>query len=170
MNVRPSTFQKLIYRFLMLKPVSAFLANVLHHADAILLNLTNDHHTFTGFAGLPIIQLTSIGAKTGKLRTSPLVGLMDENKIALVASSFGRAHNPGWYFNLKTHPEGVGRFNGRTETFIAPKTDGDEREKYWQLALSYYAGYDKYKARVGRKIPVMVLEPKIQLRCIAYSF
>ncbi len=161
MNVSPSTSQKLIHRFLMLKPVSAFLAKVLHRADAILLRLTNDRYTFTRFAGLPIVQLTTIGAKTGKLRTSPLVGLMDGNKIALVASSFGRAHNPGWYFNLKTHPECTVRFNGRTKTFIARETDGDEREKYWQLALSYYAGYEKYKARVGRKIPVMVLEPKI---------
>ncbi|MGZ9220762.1 MAG: nitroreductase family deazaflavin-dependent oxidoreductase [Anaerolineales bacterium] len=160
MNLGPSTSQKLLHRFLMMKSVSAILGNVLHCADAILLHLTNDRYTFTGFVGLPILQLTTIGAKTGKLRTSPLVGLRDGNKIALIASSFGRAHNPGWYFNLKAHPECVVRFNGRTETFIARETDGDEREKYWQLALSYYAGYEKYQARVRRKIPVMLLEPK----------
>lgn len=160
MNVRPNASQKLIHRFLMMKSVSTFLGNVLHRADAFLLHLTNDRHTFTGFVGLPIIQLTTIGAKTGKLRTSPLVGLMDGNKIALIASGFGHAHNPGWYFNLKAHPECVVRFNGMTKTFIARETDGDEREKYWQLALSYYAGYERYRARVRRKIPVMVLDPK----------
>lgn len=160
MNIRPNASQKLIHRFLMMKSVSTFLGNVLHRADAFLLHLTNDRYTFTGFVGLPIIQLTTIGAKTGKLRTSPLLGLMDGNKIALIASGFGHAHNPGWYFNLKAHPECVVRFNGMTKTFIARETDGDECEKYWQLALSYYAGYEKYRARVRRKIPVMVLDPK----------
>lgn len=161
MNVSPTSSQKRIHRFLMMKSVSAFLGNVLHRADAFLLHLTNDRYTFTGFVGLPIIQLTTIGAKTGKLRTLPLVGLMDGNKIALIATSFGRAHNPGWYFNLKAHPECVVRFNGRAVTFIARETDGDEREKYWQMGLSYYEGYENYKDRAGRKIPVMVLEPKI---------
>ena len=160
MNVRPNASQKRIHRFLMMKSVSTFLGNVLHRADAFLLHLTNDRYTFTGFVGLPIIQLTTIDAKTGKLRTHPLVGVMDGNKIALIASNFGHARNPGWYFNLKAHPECAVRFNGMTETFIARETDGDEREKYWQLALSYYAGYEKYRARVRRKIPVMVLDPK----------
>ena len=145
----------------MLKPVSAFLGNVLHRADAILLHLTNERYPFNGFAGLPTLQLTTIGAKTGKLRKSSLVRLMDGNRIALTASSFGREHNPGWYFNLKAQPECIVRFNGGTETHIAPKTDEDKRGKYWQLAHSYYAGYEEYEARLGRKIPVMLLEPKI---------
>jgi deazaflavin-dependent oxidoreductase (nitroreductase family) len=160
-NASLSTSQKLIHRFLMLKPVSAFLGNVLHRADEILLHLTNERYPFNGFAGLPILQLTTLGAKTGKLRMSSLVGLMDGNKIALTASSLGREHNPGWYYSLKAQPECIVRFNGRTETYIAPETDGDKRGKYWQLAHSYYAGYEKYEARLERKIPVMLLEPKI---------
>ena len=71
MNVNPNTLQKLIHRFLILKPVSALLAKVLHRADAMLLHLTNDRHTFTEFAGLPILQLTTINVKTGRLHTSP---------------------------------------------------------------------------------------------------
>ena len=55
--------------------------------------------------GWPIIQLTAIGAKTNRPRTVPLVGLPDEENIVLVASNFGRKHNPGWYYNLKAHPE-----------------------------------------------------------------
>ena len=160
MNARPTAFQKLLHRFLMMKSVSTFMGHVLHRADAFLLHLTNDRYTFTGFVGLPILRLTSVGAKTGKLRTIPLVGLMDGDKIALIASGFGHAHHPAWYFNLKAHPECVVHFNARTETYIARETEGDEREKYWQLAVSYYAGYEKYKARARRKIPVMVLERK----------
>jgi hypothetical protein len=70
MNVNPNTLQKHMHRFFILKPVSTFLGSILHRAHAILLHLTNDRHTFTEFAGPPILQLTTIGAKTGKLRTS----------------------------------------------------------------------------------------------------
>jgi deazaflavin-dependent oxidoreductase (nitroreductase family) len=160
MNVRPTAFQKLLHRFFMMRSVSTILGNVLHRADSFLLHLTNDRNTLTGFVGLPILQLTSVGAKTGKMRTIPLVGLMDGDRILLIASSFGRARNPGWYFNLKAHPECVVHFNARTGTYIARETEGDEREKYWQLAVSYYAGFEEYEARTRRKIPVMVLELK----------
>jgi len=161
MTHRPSAFQKLIHRFLMLKPVSAFLAKVLHRADEIALRLTKDRHTVAELVGLPILKLTTIGAKTGQPRVIPLVGLADGDKIALIASSFGREHNPGWYYNLKAHPGCNVRWNGRSGDYVARETSGAEREKYWQLALSYYAGYEKYKYRAApRKIPVMVLEPK----------
>jgi deazaflavin-dependent oxidoreductase (nitroreductase family) len=61
---------------------------------------------------------------------------------------------------LKKNPECEIQFRARLRKYTARETDGVEREKYWQLALSYYAGYEKYQERAGRKIPVMVLEPK----------
>lgn len=145
----------------MLRPVSAFLAKVLHHADAFMLRLTRDRHTFAKLVGLPIVQLTTIGAKTGQPRTMPLIGIVEDEKIALIASSFGREHNPGWYYNLKKHRECDVLFGGRTEKYVARELQGDEYDHYWRLALSYYAGYEKYKQRAAhRHIPVMLLEPK----------
>lgn len=145
----------------MLRPVSAFLAKVLHHADVFMLRLTKDRHTFAELVGLPIIQLTTIGAKTGASRVVPLVGIVERGAIALVASGFGSAHNPGWYYNLKVHPECIVKFNGRSGTFVARETVGDEYDHYWKIALTYYAGYEKYKQRASnRQIPVMLLEPK----------
>jgi len=159
MNARPNAFQRFIHRFLMLKPVSAFMARVLHHLDSFMLRLTRDKYTITQIVGLPIIQLTTIGAKTGKPRTLPLVGLIDGEKIALIGSNFGQKHNPNWYCNLKAHPECEARFSGHTTKYIAREAEGDEREKYWQLAVSYYKGYDVYKISAAhRKIPVMILE------------
>jgi deazaflavin-dependent oxidoreductase (nitroreductase family) len=160
MNAGPNTLQKLIHRFSMLRPVTAFFAPRIHHVDKTILKLTNGKYTVSEILGWNIIQLTTIGAKTAQPGTMPLLALLDDEKIALIASSFGRTHNPGWYYNLKAHPECTVHFNGRAQTFIARETEGDERQKYWQLALSYYAGYEKYKARARRKIPVMVLEPK----------
>jgi len=161
MNIKPNALHKFVHRFLMLRPISAFLARVLHRADELLLRLTHDRCTFAQFAGLPIIQLTTKGARTGRLRTMPLVGLPDGEKIALIASNFGREHNPGWYYNLKAHLECEVIFNGGLGKYIAREVDGDEYNRYWKLAVSYYAGYEKYKQRAAhRHIPVMVLESK----------
>lgn len=161
MNVQPNSIQKLSHRFLMLKPISALLAKILYRADNFLLWATRGNLTVSRIVGLPIIQLTTRGAKTGKLRTMPLVSVPDGEKIALIASYFGGEHNPGWYYNLKANPECEVRFNGQSLKYIARESLDAEREKYIQLAISYYAGYEKYKERAApRYIPVMVLEPK----------
>lgn len=160
-NIRPNAFQRLLHRIFMLRPVSVFLAVVLHHVDSLLLQLTNNRYTATEVVGLPVLRLTTIGAKTGKPRKTILVRLQDGEKIALIASNYGRAHNPGWYYNLKVNPECQVLTNERSAAYIAYEAEGEEREKYWQLALSFYAGYEEYRARaVHRRIPVMVLKPK----------
>lgn len=160
-RIKPNAFQKLVHRFLMMRPVSAILARILHHADTFMLRLTEDRHTFAELVGLPIIQLTTVGARSGVSHTIPLVGLVDRYGIALIASNFGQKRNPGWYYNLKVHPECTVQSNGRSGTYVAREAHGDEREHYWKTALSYYAGYEKYKERAApRQIPIMVLEPK----------
>jgi deazaflavin-dependent oxidoreductase (nitroreductase family) len=162
MNIKPNAFQKIVHRFLMLRSVSALLAKILHRADTFMLRLTGNRHTFAELVGLPIIQLTTIGARTNQSRTLPLVGIKDNETIALIASRFGSEHNPGWYYNLKAHPECDVLFNGRSGKYISRELTGEEYNYYWQMAVSYYAGYEKYKERAAhRHIPVMLLEPKI---------
>ena len=145
----------------MLRPVSAFFARKIHRIDGMLLKLTRGKYTVSEMAGWPIVQITTIGAKTGQPHTLPLVAVFDGEKIVLIASSFGRQHNPGWYYNLKAFPECDIQFKGRSRKYMARETAGAEREKYWQLAVSYYKGYDLYAIRAAhRQIPVMVLEPQ----------
>jgi deazaflavin-dependent oxidoreductase (nitroreductase family) len=161
MNVKPNACQKAIHGILMLKPVSILLSKVLYRADNFLLRATNGKLTVTRIVGLPIVQLTTKGAKTGKPRTMPLLSVPDGEKIALIASYFGGKHNPGWYYNLKSNPECEVRMNGETRKYLARESFGEERERYFQMGISYYAGYAKYKERAAhRHIPVMVLEPK----------
>ena len=161
MNKGPNSLQKFLHRFFMLRPVSAFFAARIHRMDQVILKLTHGKYTVTEILGWNIIQLTTVGAKTGQPRTMPLIALFDREKIALVASSFGRKHHPAWYYNLKAHPECEVQWSRETRQFIARETSGDEYENYWQLAVSYYAGYEKYKLRAApRHIPVMALEPK----------
>lgn len=158
---KPNVLQKLIHRFLMWRPVTAFFAPRVHRLDKTILKLTRGKFTLSEILGWNIIQLTTLGAQTGQPRTMPLIGLFDGEKIALIASSFGRKHNPAWYYNLKAHPECQVQSSQRTGAYIARETEGDEYKKYWQLGVSYYEGYEKYRERAShRHIPVMLLEPK----------
>lgn len=164
MDNKPNAFQKTLHRFLMLRPVSAFLSFALHHLDKTMLNITKGKHTVSEIVGLPIIQLTTVGAKSGQPRVMPLVSLFDGEKIAIIGSNFGGKHNPGWYYNLKAQPKCTVEVNGRAAEYIARQAEGAEREKYWDMAVSYYKGYDLYKIRAAhRVIPVMVLEPAAPL-------
>ena len=145
----------------MLQPVTSFFAPRVHLLDNAVLKLTRGNYSAVEILGWNIIQLTTIGAKTRQPRTLPLVGIFDREKIALVASSFGRKQNPGWYYNLKANPECEVYFKGRSGKYMARETDGQERERYFQMAVTQYAGYQKYRERAAhRKIPVMLLEPK----------
>jgi deazaflavin-dependent oxidoreductase (nitroreductase family) len=161
MSAKPNALQKGLHQFFMLRPVTAFFAPRIHRLDQAILNLTKGKYTATEILGWNIIQLTTIGAKTNQPRTMPLIALFDGEKIALIASNFGRESNPAWYYNLKAHPECEVQFNGRTAKYLAHEASGCEYDQYWQLAVSNYAGYEKYRERASqRHIPVMVLEPK----------
>jgi deazaflavin-dependent oxidoreductase (nitroreductase family) len=159
---KPNAFQKLIHRILMLRPVTAFVAPRAHHLDQVVLKLTNGKYTISEILGWQIVNVTTIGAKSNQPRTMPLIGIVDNERIVIVASSFGREHNPGWYYNLKAHPECDVLFRSGSGKYMAHEVEGDEYERYWQMALTYYAGYEKYKKRAAhRHIPIMVLEPKM---------
>jgi deazaflavin-dependent oxidoreductase (nitroreductase family) len=157
-------WQRILHQFLALRPVTWLMARLLHHADALMLRLSGGKLTFAQFSGLPIIELTATGAKSGKQRTLPLTGLPDGDKYVLIASNYGQAHHPAWYHNLKANPECLVKKDGREGVYIAREADKQENEYYYDLAISYYIGYAAYKQRAkNRKIPVMVLEPKKQM-------
>ena len=160
-DARPNRLQRLLHRFVAIPRVTAFFAPRAHIIDSMLLRLTKGRLTLTEILGWNIIQLTTIGAKTKQPRTLPLVGLFERQNIILIASSFGREHNPGWYYNLKAQPECEVLFKGRSTTYIAREVDGEERERYFRVAVSQYAGFQSYRERAAhRKIPVMLLEQK----------
>ena len=152
---------RLFHQFLAWRPISWLMARILHHADTLVLRLSSGKLTIAQISGLPIIELTTTGAKTGRKRTLPLTGLPDGDKYALIASNFGQAHHPGWYHNLRANPECIVRKDGQVRSYIAREADEQENKYYYDMAVAYYIGYAAYKQRAGeRKIPVMILEPK----------
>src|SRR5215208_8468358 len=140
MTARPNAFQRTLHKIFMLSPVTGFFAPWVHHVDKTILKLTRGKYAVSEILGWNIIQLTTIGAKTNQPRTMPLVAVLDGEKIALIASSLGRKKNPGWYYNLKKNPECEVQYRGRSRKFVASEIEGNEYEKYWRLALTYYAG------------------------------
>lgn len=133
----------------------------MHHIDQLVLRLSNGRYSASSVAaGLPIVTLTTTGAKSGAPRSVPLVGIPDGEDVILIASNWGQTFYPAWYHNLRAHPQAALSINGRTGTYTAREAIGEERERYWQMATRLYRGYDLYKQRTGgRPIPVMVLTP-----------
>jgi F420H(2)-dependent quinone reductase len=158
---QPNFIQRLIHRVLMYRPVTEFLAPRTKTIDTFFLKLTNGRHTLSELAGWNIVHVTTYGAKTGKEIKLILIAIAHEEKLALIASNFGRQQHPNWYFNLLKTPECRVQLNGLDGVYVAREAQGEEREAFWRLAVSHYAGYEKYKERAApRLIPVMLLEPK----------
>ncbi len=76
-------------------------ARTLHHVDRLVHRLTSGRITFSSWvSGLPVVMLTTTGARTGTRRTAPLLGIRDGEAVVVIASNFGQLCNPGWYYNL----------------------------------------------------------------------
>lgn len=152
---------RLIQRCASSPPGAWLFARVLHHLDRPVLRLTQNRSSLTGaLAGLPVVTLTTTGAKSGQPRSVPLVAVQDGDRLVLFASNFGQKHYPAWYYNLRAHPQATVTWRGQTRAYQAREAEGKEREDYWKRAVKLYAGYAAYEKRVGqRHIPIMVLSP-----------
>ena len=112
-------------------------------------------------AGKPGILVRTVGAKSGQRHTVCLPYVRDGADRILVASYGGGPTNPAWYYNLKANPKCQVEWKGASREYIAREAAGEEYEKYWQIAISYYKGYELYKIRAAhRHIPVMILVPE----------
>jgi deazaflavin-dependent oxidoreductase (nitroreductase family) len=156
-----NAFRRALHRVLMTPSLSKIWSRILHRADGFVLRLNGGRFTITSaIAGLPTISLTTIGAKSGLSRTLPIACVPDGDKYALVASNLGQHHFPAWYHNLKKNPECMVRVGSKIRVFVAHEIHNAEYDRYWKMAVDIYAGFAAYKARVERRIPIMLLEPK----------
>jgi deazaflavin-dependent oxidoreductase (nitroreductase family) len=109
--------------------------------------------------GRPVIVLTSVGARTGKLRKTALMRVEHDGLYAVVASMGGAPKHPVWYYNLKKNPH-VELQDGPTRLdYLARELSGEEMALWWSRAVETWPDYAKYRTRTVRQIPVFVLEP-----------
>ncbi|SEF71812.1 deazaflavin-dependent oxidoreductase, nitroreductase family [Saccharopolyspora kobensis] len=110
--------------------------------------------------GSPIVLMTLRGAKSGKLRYTPVMRVEHEGRYAVVASKGGAPEHPTWYYNIKAHPEFQLQDGTVTKDFVAREVEGAERAEWWERAVAAYPAYAEYQEKTDRQIPVFVLEPK----------
>ena len=107
--------------------------------------------------GLPIIVLTSVGARSGQLRKTALMRVEHEGEYAVVASLGGAPKNPVWYFNLVKNPDVELQDGAVKADYRAREVMGDEKTVWWERAVAAYPPYADYQAKTDRQIPVFVL-------------
>ncbi len=109
--------------------------------------------------GMPIILLSMVGAKTGKLRKTPLMRVEHDGEYAIVASLGGAPKNPVWYYNVAKNPRVELQDGSVTRDYDAREVFGDEKAVWWERAVAAYPDYAEYQEKTDRQIPVFVLTP-----------
>ena len=158
----PPAWQRMMQALVASRPGAWFFSRTLHHFDRAVLKLSGGKQTLTALlSGLQVVTLTTIGAKSGERRSVPVIPFADGDKLVLMPTNFGQAHHPGWYYNLRAHPETWVTYRGVTTAYRAREATPDEAPVYWQRAEQVYVGYKLYRQRAAhRQIGLFVLEPK----------
>ena len=113
----------------------------------------------TELQGKPVILLTSVGAKSGKIRRTPLMRVEHNGEYAVVASLGGAPKNPVWYYNVKANPRVELQDGTANKDYEAREAVGEERATWWERALAAWPDYAEYQKKTDRQIPVFVLTP-----------
>src|ERR1700712_2150564 len=113
----------------------------------------------TELKGRPVILLTTIGAKTGKVRKTPLMRVEHGGEYAVVASLGGAPKNPVWYYNIVANPRVELQDGAETKDYDSREVFGDEKAAWWERAVATWPDYAEYQTKTDRQIPVFVLTP-----------
>jgi len=113
----------------------------------------------TTIRGMPVIILTSRGARSGKIRKTPLMRVEHDGRYAAVASLGGGPKHPVWYYNLRADPRVELQDGPIKRDMTAREVTGEEKARWWERAVAAYPDYAAYQRRTDREIPVFVVEP-----------
>jgi len=108
--------------------------------------------------GLPIVVITSRGARSGNLRKNPVMRVEHHGVYAAVASKGGAPEHPEWYHNLVAHPEVDLQDGPEPASYVARLAEGDERAEWWERAVAAFPNYAEYQQKTDREIPLFLLE------------
>ncbi len=129
--------------------------------DAAIMKLSGGRVNSSGGA-MPMVVLTTIGARSGQRRETPLGYFTDGDDVIVIASNYGGQRHPSWYHNLVTHPDCELHIGPRGGPFTAHEAEGTDRDRLFELAVDFYPGYAKYAERTSgnRTIRIMRLTPR----------
>jgi len=127
--------------------------------DQVDLYETSGGTTGTTLRGMPVIVLTTLGAKSGKVRKAPLMRVEHDGNYLAVASLGGSPKNPVWYANVVAHPLVEVQDGPVRQDMRAREITGEEKALWWERAVAAYPPYADYQTKTDRVIPVFLLEP-----------
>ena len=113
----------------------------------------------TTIQGQPVVVLTTLGNKSGKLRKTPLMRVEHDGRYAVVASLGGAPRHPVWYHNVVAEPHVELQDGPVRQDMTAREVSGAEKDEWWARAVEAWPAYADYQAKTDRAIPVFVLEP-----------
>jgi deazaflavin-dependent oxidoreductase (nitroreductase family) len=157
---RANPLQRALRRFGASRPASWLLARIQQRLDRPVYRISRGRHTLTSLlSGLPVVMLTTTGARSGLPRSVPVLGLPTADGLAVIASNYGQDHHPAWYYNLRANPEGEVSIDGTVRRFHAREPEGEQRARIWREGLQVYPGWSQYENRASqRRIAVFLLD------------
>jgi deazaflavin-dependent oxidoreductase (nitroreductase family) len=111
--------------------------------------------------GGPVLLLTTTGRKSGEERTIPLLYLPEGRDFVVVGSNGGTSSHPAWWLNLRANPVATVEIGGSKTRVRAEKASPGEKERLWPRLVEMYGGYEGYRRRTDREIPVIILHPEV---------
>jgi deazaflavin-dependent oxidoreductase (nitroreductase family) len=154
----PSRFKRALTAFALTKVGTWYSSQLGARIDPWLVRVTRGR-VDSAFGQIPIVVVTVRGARSGVERRVPLLYFSDDGDVILIASSYGKAKFPAWYYNIKANPEVRLEAMGRSGPYVAREVEGEDHDRLFGLAKLVYSGYSDYEQRTAgiRRIPVMRL-------------
>ena len=159
----PNAAQRAMWHVSSSRPGAWLFAKSGPHLDRFLLRLSKGQVTLaTLVAGIPVITIVTTGARTGRTRSTPLLGVPFAGDLAVIGTRFGQKGTPGWYYNLRADPAIQVIYQDKSTAAVAREVQGDERQAIWERARQIYGGYDAYARRIkDRQIHIMLLSEQV---------
>ena len=157
----PNPFQASIQRFASTRPGAWLFSKVLRHLDDAVGRLTKGRTSAPEvLAGLPVLEMTTTGRKSGLRRTTHLIAVPIGDTLALLGTNFGQPSTPAWVLNLEAEPRSRVTYKQRTCEAVARPANADEQAAVLAGSAQVYGGYLKYQQRItGRRLRIFVLDP-----------
>jgi deazaflavin-dependent oxidoreductase (nitroreductase family) len=155
-------FHRSMRRLAATRPMSWFFARTLMPTDRLVYRLTKGRSTLAEqTAGLPVVMLTTTGARTGRARTVPVLGIEDDESVIVPGTNYAQERTPAWTYNLRANPDVAVAVKGKERELAAREiVEEAEREACWSKGAAVYPGFLQYRSRLSRTAPIFRLEPR----------
>ncbi|MCD6639507.1 MAG: nitroreductase family deazaflavin-dependent oxidoreductase [Nocardioides sp.] len=156
----PNPAQRAIQSMAGTRAGSWVFSKSLRHLDDVVSRLSRGQRSAPGMlAGLPVLDLTTTGRRSGQRRTTHLISIPIGDTLALLGTNFGQPRTPAWVLNLEADPRATVAYRGTSLDVVARRTDDAERARVLASAAEVYAGYLKYLERISnREVRIFVLD------------